>query len=356
MSLLFDYTQKDIETMNMLKNSAIFFIPALNYDGLTYIGQTFKNQETTSGLSDSEDLTYLYLSKNRHDYADQKTTCPSKELRGVDLTRNYDWKFAHDEDGSSGDICSGIYRGPNAFSEPETQAVRKLVERYPNIRLALNLHAYGNTLNIPFNYADEDLENTHPHIKDYFERVLEYAPEGATLGNKVLNKGRPVNGEVSDWMFGAHDILAVTADLGLDDISTMTYYIKSRDDLKSVVHENHKWIAYAASTLLPHLTVDLNKWTQTSDNWHAVFDVSNTGVGSLENQTVYLYFNSAIFSAELTFNGELLHVNCTTTTVCHVVLKQVPSLLTHKLDVKIRQMEDTTVLKEEDFRLEYNQQ
>lgn len=42
---------------------------------------------------------------------------------GVDLNRNYDFKFALDERGSSGDPCQEDYRGEYAFSEPETQAI-----------------------------------------------------------------------------------------------------------------------------------------------------------------------------------------------------------------------------------------
>ena len=89
---------------------------------------------------------------------------------GVDLSRNYDYEFAFDEVGSSGDICSDSYRGPSAFSEPETQAIRNLLETYPNIKIALNLHTYGNNLNIPFNYADDgSLQYEHPSIYSYLE-------------------------------------------------------------------------------------------------------------------------------------------------------------------------------------------
>ena len=105
-----------------------------------------------------------------------------------------------------------------------------------------------------------------------------------------------------------------------------------------MVSENHRWIAHAAATLMPQFSVDLSKWAQNSDSWHAVFDVSNTGVGNLDDQTVNLYFNSEIFNIEPTFNGDLLKVNCTTKTACSVVLKNVPSLLTHKFDVRIRQI------------------
>lgn len=50
-------------------------------------------------------------------------------MQGVDLNRNYGYKFGSTYDkGSSSDPCGEDYRGPYAFSEPETQAIRNLVE------------------------------------------------------------------------------------------------------------------------------------------------------------------------------------------------------------------------------------
>lgn len=73
---------------------------------------------------------------------------------GVDLNRNYAFKFAVDDIGSSGDAnsCNFNYRGPIAFSEPETAAVKDFVEKWTSIKIALNLHGYDNTLNNPFNF------------------------------------------------------------------------------------------------------------------------------------------------------------------------------------------------------------
>ena len=41
-------------------------------------------------------------------------------MTGVDLNRNYDWDFNGSGGGNSADICSETYKGPFAFSEPET--------------------------------------------------------------------------------------------------------------------------------------------------------------------------------------------------------------------------------------------
>lgn len=71
--------------------------------------------------------------------------------------------------GSSEDPCNQKYRGPEAFSEPETRAMRDFVGNWTNIKVMINLHTYGNTLNVPFNYdssADnKNLEKNFPLAK-----------------------------------------------------------------------------------------------------------------------------------------------------------------------------------------------
>lgn len=71
---------------------------------------------------------------------------------GVDLNRNYGHEWGGP--GSSGDTFSEIYRGPSAFSEPETQAVRDFLQAQPPVALIsyhsfsqLILYPWGNTNN-----------------------------------------------------------------------------------------------------------------------------------------------------------------------------------------------------------------
>ena len=101
-----------------------------------------------------QDGTMSYLGKNRHFYKDQTIKCKQSELFGVDLSRNYDYMWGADDNGSSPDICSDTYRGPEAFSEPETKAMRDFTSRFKNIKLALNLHSFGNNFNVPYNFDD----------------------------------------------------------------------------------------------------------------------------------------------------------------------------------------------------------
>ena len=111
--------------------------------------------------------------------------CSDKYSEGVDLNRNFGYKFGLDNEGSSNDPCDEAYRGKKAFSEPEARAIRDLTYKYPRIRSAMNFHAYGDLWIRPFNY----LKNKHSKIMKMkhkrlygayreFERTV-YHPKGA---------------------------------------------------------------------------------------------------------------------------------------------------------------------------------
>lgn len=64
------------------------------------------------------------IRKNQN--VDKSAKC-SELAVGVDLNRNYGYKFGIDNEGSSPLPCAMDYRGKHPFSEPETQAVRNYI-------------------------------------------------------------------------------------------------------------------------------------------------------------------------------------------------------------------------------------
>ena len=86
---------------------------------------------------------------------------------GVDLNRNYAYKWAFNESGSSNVPCAEDFRGKSPFSEPETRNIRTFLSHNEGkIKIALNIHAWGNLLIQPFNYdtttANLDLLQNYP--------------------------------------------------------------------------------------------------------------------------------------------------------------------------------------------------
>lgn len=83
----------------------------------------------------------------------------------MDPNRNYD--FAFGGPGSSDDPCSQTYRGPRAFSEPETESESELVmSMRQRIKLFISLHSYSQLVLIAWDHTKE----TH---KDYDDMVSE---------------------------------------------------------------------------------------------------------------------------------------------------------------------------------------
>lgn len=132
----------------IIHSTEMFFIPILNVDGYIKNNKIYENYGN---------LEKCMQRKNAN--RGSKTIFCSKETDfGVDLNRNYGFKFNYDQDGASNHPCDEDFRGTQAFSEPETQAIKDFIEGESGrkIKIAFNYHSYGNILIMPFNFDDKD--------------------------------------------------------------------------------------------------------------------------------------------------------------------------------------------------------
>lgn len=119
------------EVQYLVNNREIFFVPIANPDGYVY-------NETTNPNGGGD------WRKNRR--------VNSPGVYGVDLNRNYSYGWGYDN-GSSNDPNSDTYRGPYAFSEPETQAIKNfLLDKQPEI--AFSIHSTAGSVLNPYSYCD----------------------------------------------------------------------------------------------------------------------------------------------------------------------------------------------------------
>jgi hypothetical protein len=132
--------------------------------------------------------------------------------RGVDLNRNFSWLGAvHHPMGGSSRPWSPHYRGPAPFSEPETRALRDLVENDPPA-LSLAFHSFGEVLLYPWSYRLDP----HPR-RPHYER-LGAALNGA-MGERVygVKSGAawyPISGDFDDYLDHGFGTLAMTVEVG----------------------------------------------------------------------------------------------------------------------------------------------
>lgn len=113
---------KDPRLTKILDTTELWFVLSANPDGYDFTFESPQNRMWRKNLRDNN--------------GDGKIT-PGD---GVDLNRNFAYKWGYDNEGSSPNPSSETYRGPSAASEPETKALDAFEKRI-GFRYAINYHS-----------------------------------------------------------------------------------------------------------------------------------------------------------------------------------------------------------------------
>ncbi|GAA4830220.1 M14 family metallopeptidase [Saccharopolyspora rosea] len=168
----------------------IWIIPSVNPDGSSY---------------DIETGQYRGWRKNRQD-------------TGTDLNRNWGYKWGCCG-GASNDPNAEDYRGPGAFSAPETSALRdfinsRVVGGKQQIKANIDFHTYSELVLWPFGWTQDPVTDGMSQAEhDRFERVGKemagtngYTPEQSSALYVT-------DGDILDWEWAQHKILAYTFEM-----------------------------------------------------------------------------------------------------------------------------------------------
>lgn len=280
-NILKDFTSAGHTKMKELfRDNIIFFVPHLNVDSYIYMTNMYREGRAT------EDV--MMIRKNRHIMGN----C-TPFTGGVDLNRNYSFKFGLDNLGSSGDPCAEDYRGPAAFSELETQAIKRYVDNHKNIVSCVNIHSYGNAWLYPFNYvhdgSDHFLQMQEPLFYNFyheFEAEMREKGRKTEFGNSALVLDYPTNGEAGDWFTGAKRIINLDVELGNTSKQSEQFY-PPKDLIPKIVRYN--WITMLDYldkhiVLLDVLNIIVEKGTQNK----IIFEVFNRAISNLKDAVVTL--------------------------------------------------------------------
>jgi murein tripeptide amidase MpaA len=210
--LLENYTT-DPEAKRLVDRSEVWIVPLVNPDGLEYTIHV-----------------YRYWRKNRRDNKDGSY--------GVDLNRNYGYKLGYSNQGSSPYPASEIYRGPQAFSEPETKAIQAFFLK-KNFQGMITYHSFSQVIMYPWGYTTQapDKEpllrdiaaGMSASIKEVNGRWYSYGQAGQTL--------YLTNGDTVDWTFGTSAIPSYTVELPPVDEMGGGFF-NSEADIQSIFQEN----------------------------------------------------------------------------------------------------------------------
>jgi len=185
----------DPEATYLINNREIYCVPCFNPDGYEFNRMNSPNGGGT-------------WRKNRRNNGDGTF--------GVDLNRNFGYKWGYDNIGSSPDPGSSTYRGPSAFSEPESQAIRDLANE-KNYGTHFNMHTYGGYILYPWGYINQET----PDSLTYREfAALLTSESGYAYGSGGQLLGYNSNGSIRDWMYGEqtdkNKVFGYTIEIGDD--------------------------------------------------------------------------------------------------------------------------------------------
>jgi hypothetical protein len=205
--------ESDSSIRDLINSSEIWIVPLVNPDGLEY-----------------SIYYYRYWRKNRRDNGNGSF--------GVDLNRNYGFKWGYDSLGSSGDPDSFIYRGPNPFSEPESQAVQSLVKAN-DFQALVSYHNYTQVILFPWGYT-----NQRPPEYDLLKFLAgEMSQLMESVNNRPYDFGQSsitsylVNGDTTDWAYGQYGIPSFTFELPPQDYLGGGFF-NSEADILPICREN----------------------------------------------------------------------------------------------------------------------
>jgi len=186
--LLESYTS-DPGVRRLVDASEIWIVPLVNPDGHDYSVQV-----------------YRYWRKNRRANTDGSY--------GVDINRNYGYAWGYDDVGSSPEPTAEDYRGPSAFSEPETRAIGDLILSRAFAAM-ISYHSYSQDIMYPWGYAD--LPTAQDAVLDALARRISGLIE--TVNGRVYLTGRAgallylTNGDTLDWAYAAIGMPGFTIEL-----------------------------------------------------------------------------------------------------------------------------------------------
>jgi carboxypeptidase T len=187
----------DARVRTLLETREIHIIPMVNPDGVEY--------DISTG-------SYKSWRKNRRRNPDG--------TMGVDLNRNYSYMWGTGGSSSSGG--SDTFKGPNPFSEPETQTIKNFVESHENINVLLSVHTFSELILYPWGHSHNSIANqrdflVHKTMAEKMATWNRYTPQQSS--DLYI-----ASGDTTDWSYGQHGIVSFTFELDPRSIMQGGFY------------------------------------------------------------------------------------------------------------------------------------
>lgn len=215
---LLEHYQDNPDVMRAVNGAQVYIMPIQNPDGLEFSIHTYrmwrKNRRYNGNLG-----------------------------WGVDTNRNYGYMWGYDDEGSSPDPYSDVYRGPAPFSEPETEAVRQFLLTHPPAG-TISYHNYSQIIIYPWGYTYEPA----PDAEEMDQIAAGMSSRMFPVNGRLYEFGATdilylVNGSTIDWVYGTFGTPAYTIELPPDN-ALLGGFFTSLELIDSAFRENLPALLY----------------------------------------------------------------------------------------------------------------
>ncbi|MFU8842894.1 MAG: M14 family zinc carboxypeptidase [Bacteroidales bacterium] len=181
-----------------VNNKQIWFVPIVNPDGHRAV---------------IEEVYTMWRKNIRDNNGSGTPEIYNGAPDGVDPNRNYGWEWGGQ--GTSGSFNSEIYRGPSAFSEPETQAVADLMINHHFVA-GITYHSYSELVLYPYGYMNNATAPDNAALQNLAVSMANSIPKISGGGYYTPHASwqlYPAAGVTDDWAYGKHGIFCYTIEL-----------------------------------------------------------------------------------------------------------------------------------------------
>jgi carboxypeptidase T len=196
LAMLTDEYGVDSQITDLVDNREIWLVFDANPDG---------------GEFDIATGSYVSWRKNRQPNAGSSSI-------GTDLNRNWGYRWGCCG-GSSGSTSSTTYRGPAAFSAPETAVLRDFVDSRviggtQQITSHIDFHTYGELVMWPYGYTSTDVPaDMTQDDHDVFVAIGQAMAASNGYTAQQLYDLYVTDGTITDWLYGVHRIFSYTFEM-----------------------------------------------------------------------------------------------------------------------------------------------
>jgi hypothetical protein len=224
---LLDHYDGSPDIRDLVDHCQVWIVPLVNPDGLEYTIHV-----------------YRYWRKNRRMNGDG--------TYGVDINRNYGYEWGYDNIGSSPVPASEVYRGQASFSEPETDAVRRLFLSR-NFGAMITFHSFSQTIMYPWGYVNAptpDEAELNAIARTMSELVS--AVRGTVYAyGRAAGTLYTTNGDTADWTYAVAGIPSFTIELPPVDVEHGGFF-NDEAAIEAIFGENLPAMLYLTDYAVQH--------------------------------------------------------------------------------------------------------